>query len=74
MRLFGRNRRKTRNRELRELIDSHEQEAEEVQELARELIATINGDQDWLRKRLLKKGDKADGCSSNFIPDHNHHT
>jgi len=56
MRLWKRDRRK--NLYLRSVIDSNEQEAEAVRQLSKTLVAHINGDADWLRRRLLKSGEK----------------
>jgi len=36
--------------ELRKIIDESEQEAEEFRKTAEKLIATIDGDPDWIRK------------------------
>lgn len=62
MRIFKkRDRRSPKNAILRQLINENEVIADEVREMAKKLTITINGDQDWLRKQLLKNKEKTDG-------------
>ena len=71
MRIFKkRDRRK--DHATRRLIEANEAAVTEVREDIKELIATINGDPDWLCKRLLKKEEKKIGHNGSAISDNCH--
>ena len=56
----------------RRLIEENEVAVDDVREGVRELVATINGDPEWLCKRLLKtekNRENQDGCNRSAVSD-----
>jgi len=74
MRLFKKERRRHgRYRAIFDQIREHEKESEEIEDLAKKVKATIDGDEFWMKLKVMVERKEEDqyGSDGDCVPDNN---